>query len=82
MVALLLSADPDLIGNVDAVESAVTQTAVPLTTDQVCGSDTPETVPNNVYGWGLIDVEAAAPPLPPAGYMIYTPFGALGVFAP
>lgn len=65
LVALLVSAEPGLSGQVDELESLVTQTAVPLTTDEGCGGDGPATIPNNVYGWGRIDamaaVEAARP---------------------
>ncbi len=67
MVALLLSANPSLAGNVDAIEQAITQTANPRSTSQGCGGDLPDAVPNNVYGWGIIDVEAAvdASPIQP-----------------
>ena len=59
LVALLLSADPTLAGDVDALEAAITQSALRRTTSQGCGDDTPESVPNNVYGWGRIDALAA-----------------------
>ncbi len=55
LVALLISARPDLAGNVDAIEQIVQNTAVPLTSSQGCGGDTPDAVPNNVYGYGRID---------------------------
>jgi len=59
LVALLISADPTLTGDVDALEAIITQTALPKTTNQGCGDDTPTRVPNNVYGWGRIDALAA-----------------------
>ena len=59
LVALLLSAEPTLAGDVDALEAAITQSALRRTTSQGCGDDTPESVPNNVYGWGRIDALAA-----------------------
>jgi subtilisin family serine protease len=59
LVALLISADPALAGDVDALEAAITQSAVHKTTNQGCGNDTPTSVPNNVYGWGRIDALAA-----------------------
>ncbi len=37
-VALLLSARPGLIGDVDAIEKIIRETAVPLTTAQTCGN--------------------------------------------
>ena len=58
-VALLWSAAPRLIGDVDATEWIIAQTARPRTTTQSCGSDGPGDVPNNVYGWGIVDALAA-----------------------
>jgi serine protease AprX len=58
-VALLWGAFPLLRGNVDATEDLLETTAQPLTTSQGCGSDGITQVPNNVYGWGLLDVKAA-----------------------
>lgn len=49
LVALLISAHPELRGQVDAIERIIEQTAVPL------GG----AVPNNNYGWGRIDAVAA-----------------------
>ena len=59
VVALLISAIPGLAGNVEAIENIVEQSAVRLTTTQGCGGDTATAVPNNVYGWGRIDMLAA-----------------------
>ena len=59
LVALLLQARPDLRGNVEAIETVIRQSAVPLTSDQGCGGDGPADVPNNVYGYGRIDALAA-----------------------
>ncbi len=55
LVALLISAHPNLRGQVDEIESVIEQNAVhiPLT---VCSSSG---VPNNAYGWGRIDALAA-----------------------
>ncbi|MBI4789530.1 MAG: S8 family serine peptidase [Chloroflexi bacterium] len=58
-VALLWSAFPGLRGNVDQTEFLLQQSAVHLTTAQGCGGDTPTQVPNNVYGYGRIDLLAA-----------------------
>lgn len=76
MIALLLSARPSLAGNVDAIESMVAQSAAGILTNQGCGTDTADAIPNNVYGWGMIDAAAAVESLPPFSYHIYTPFGA------
>lgn len=58
-VALLWSAFPHLRGDVDHTEFILEQTAVHLTTTQGCGGDGSTQVPNNVYGYGQIDVLAA-----------------------
>jgi serine protease AprX len=58
-VALLWSAVPALVGDVDATEQIIVQTAWPRTTAQGCGGDGPNDVPNNVYGWGIVDALAA-----------------------
>jgi len=59
LVALLISANPSLAGQVDAIENIIGQSALPLYTTQGCGGDTPTSRPNNVYGWGRIDAWAA-----------------------
>lgn len=80
-VALLWSAHPNLIGDLDRTEALLVETAQPLTPDAACstgpnwlvqlvgekqagvctcGGDGPDSVPNNVYGWGQVDVWAAA----------------------
>jgi len=58
-VALLISAQPALRGDVDTLESLLEANALPLTTTQGCGGDTTSQVPNNVFGWGRLDVLAA-----------------------
>jgi len=59
LVALLVSANPALRGQVDVLENIITQSAVPRYTSQGCGGDTSTTLPNNTYGWGRIDAWAA-----------------------
>lgn len=58
-VALILDANPSLIGWPDMVAQLLQETAVPLTTTDGCGGDTTTTVPNNTYGYGRIDAGAA-----------------------
>jgi serine protease AprX len=82
-VALVWSAAPYLIGDVDATEWIIAHAARPRTTTQDCG-DGPSDVPNNIYGWGIVDAlsavkvsqigaEATFPPLEfPAQTLIYT----------
>jgi len=69
LVALIISANPDLAGKVDTIEQIIEQTAVPKTTDQNCGDILGTEVPNNTYGFGRVDalaaVEAALALIPP-----------------
>jgi serine protease AprX len=69
LVALIISANPDLAGKVDTIENIIEQTAVPKTTDQNCGNIPGTQVPNNTYGFGRVDalaaVEAAIALIPP-----------------
>lgn len=55
-VALLWSAYPSLRGDVDATESLLELGAKHLTPALPCGNDAPTAVPNNVYGYGRVDV--------------------------
>ncbi len=57
-VALLWSARPELRGNVDLTEAVLRFSAVHLTSMQNCGGLV-NTTPNNVYGYGRIDIDAA-----------------------
>jgi subtilisin family serine protease len=55
VVALLLSARPDLIGEVTAVEQIIKTSALPRTSTQDCGGYPGDEVPNPIYGWGRVD---------------------------
>jgi len=59
LAALLISAHPELAGDVDALEAAITSSALPLTTSQGCGGDTSDDIPNHTFGHGRIDALAA-----------------------
>ena len=59
LVALLISAQPALSGQVDQIEQLIMQNALPRTTSQNCGGIPGTQVPNNTYGWGRIDALAA-----------------------
>jgi uncharacterized repeat protein (TIGR01451 family) len=54
-VALLISAQPALRGQVEQIETIIEQTALHISST-LCSSDG---VPNNLYGWGRIDALAA-----------------------
>lgn len=57
VVALMWSANPDLIGDVDATEQILLETAAPFSADITCGSS--DALPTNTYGFGLVDAYAA-----------------------
>ena len=63
LVALLISAEPSIAGQVNYIEDLIEKSAVHLTYNNypnpMCGGDTTVSVPNNVYGWGRIDALAA-----------------------
>jgi len=61
LVALIISANPALAGDVDRIEDIIEQTAVKKTSAELCGvpPDTSTQVPNNTYGHGRIDALAA-----------------------
>ncbi len=59
LVALIISANPDLAGEVDLIEDIIMQTAVPKTSGEECGGIAGTEVPNNSYGFGRVDALAA-----------------------
>ena len=59
MVALIISANPNLAGHVNAIESIIEQTAVPKFDTLDCGGVSSQQSPNNIYGFGRIDALAA-----------------------
>ncbi len=58
VVALIWSAQPDLIGDIDATEQLIIDTAQPYTGDTSIGCFIGDT-PSNAYGFGVVDVYAA-----------------------
>jgi serine protease AprX len=60
LVALLISANPQLAGEVDKIEDIIEQTALNLTTStQSCDGVPGTSIPNNTFGWGRIDAVEA-----------------------
>ena len=59
VTALLLSAEPSLKGRVEMVEQILMRTADPKTTTQGCGGDSSSDVPNNNFGWGIVNAQSA-----------------------
>ena len=55
-VALVLSAFPQLNGNVTQLENILATTSVPRTTLENCGGVPGTQIPNNTYGYGRLDV--------------------------
>jgi len=59
LAALLFSANPSLIGQVDKVEQIILETSLPLYSSQVCSNISGGSYPNPVYGYGRVDALAA-----------------------
>jgi serine protease AprX len=59
LVALLISANPSLRGEVEEIREVIERSARPLTTTENCGGVSGSQIPNNTYGWGRIDAWAA-----------------------
>ena len=58
-VALMISANPKLAGQVETIENILEETAVQKTTEQICGNLPGTSIPNHTYGYGRIDALAA-----------------------
>ncbi len=59
LVALIISANPKLAGQVDKIEDIIMETATPLTANFDCWPYSGNKIPNNTYGFGLINAEKA-----------------------
>ncbi len=64
LVALMISADPDLAGDITTLRGRIENNAVQLTTAQECGGVPGSEIPNNTYGHGRIDAEASVMQIP------------------
>jgi serine protease AprX len=59
VVALLWSARPDLVRNIAATKQVLTQSANPAVGNGGSGCGGSSSVPNDNFGWGLVDAAAA-----------------------
>ena len=59
MIALLWSAEPKLIGQIEATEKLLTETAEAKTSTQSCGGTSGTARPNNTFGHGIANVYEA-----------------------
>jgi serine protease AprX len=59
VIALLISANPGLAGQVDEIEALVRRSATHLTSGETCGGIQGVEIPNNTYGWGGVNAWAA-----------------------
>lgn len=55
-VALMWSAAPDLIGDIDGTIALIQATAEPAVATQACGGEDPNATPNNTFGYGRIRI--------------------------
>jgi subtilisin family serine protease len=74
LAALMISAQPQLAGQVDWLEQNILRNAVPISISESedCG-ETAGQVPNNVYGWGRIDALKAVSAILFDTFYIYVP---------
>ena len=55
LVALIISANPDLAGQVETIENIIELSAIPMTAENDCGELAMNAIPNHSYGFGRID---------------------------
>ncbi len=58
-VALLWSAQPKLVGQIDMTIKILTETATAKTSSQTCGGTSGSNIPNNTYGFGHLNIAKA-----------------------
>lgn len=58
-VALIISANPQLAGDVEMIKRILRQTAMPMGAGTDCDPNSSRSYPNNTYGYGRIDVALA-----------------------
>jgi len=55
VVALMISANPNLAGQVDRIEAILRETAIPMQDTVACNAQALDALPNYTYGYGRID---------------------------
>lgn len=82
-VALLISAEPALRGDVDAIEKRLVRTTLTRAPSHAptCGGEATTAVPNNDYGWGRLDVLKAVTTLLADDFEV-TPFARWDLVCP
>ncbi len=68
-VALLIAAQPRLAGQVDSLENILEMTADFVSTTDSCGGVLPSQIPNNLVGYGRINLERALQMIRPDLYI-------------
>jgi subtilisin family serine protease len=58
-IALVWQAKPSLVGKIDATEARLAKTAVHLKSNETCGGISGQTIPNNTFGYGLLNLYRA-----------------------
>lgn len=59
MIALLWSANKNYIGKIAETADIIRKTATPLKSNEVCGGVSGQHIPNNTYGYGMVNALAA-----------------------
>ncbi|MBM3130190.1 MAG: hypothetical protein FJ009_16390 [Chloroflexi bacterium] len=72
-VALILSANPSLIGQFTTVEQILKTTAVQRAYATSCGNEGAGNIPNNAFGYGRIDAYAAVQSAQNSGWLTFSP---------
>jgi len=58
-IALMISSNPGIAGNVALIESTLTGSTLTRTSTQTCGGTPGSSIPNNTYGYGKVDALGA-----------------------
>lgn len=59
LVALMISANPEIAGYTDEIEDIIRRTATPLQSEEDCEDISGQSIPNPIFGYGLVNALAA-----------------------